>query len=251
MCEAMAHRGPDDRGEAEQGEATLGMRRLAIFDPANGHQPMKTPDGRLILVFNGSIINFRGLRTELEGSWTFRTDCDTEVLLAAYARWGENCLGRLRGMFAFAVWHARERSLFLARDPFGIKPLYSRRNGGRFCFASEINGLLAGGGEAEIDPLSVGDYLSWFSVPAPGTIYRGIFSLRPGERAVFHQGQLEFHRYWNFESIPTWMRRCGPVRISFTSCEAGWKTPSGPTPWRTCRWGFFSPAVWTRRRWRR
>src|SRR5580704_1796432 len=79
MCEAMAHRGPDDRGEGAQGEATLGVRRLAIFDPANGHQPMQTPDGRLILVFNGSIINFRSLRTELAASWTFRTDCDTEV----------------------------------------------------------------------------------------------------------------------------------------------------------------------------
>ena len=169
LCAAMVHRGPDDAGLESSSDATLGMRRLAIFDPANGHQPMRSPDGRFTLVFNGAIYNFRALRDELAATgWAFRTHCDTEVLLAAFASWGERCLARLRGMFAFAVWDDRERTLFLARDPFGIKPLYYRHDGARLIFASELNALLASGTfAAEIDPLSVADYLAWFAVPAP------------------------------------------------------------------------------------
>jgi len=202
MCETMAHRGPDDRGLVSVGLATLGMRRLAVFDPAHGHQPIQSPDGRFTLIFNGALINYQSLRGDLAGSWDFRTHCDTEVLLAAFVRWGEPCLERLRGMFAFAVWDARDQSLFLARDPFGIKPLYYRREGPRFSFASEINGLLAGTGPSGIDPIAVADYLSWLAVPAPRTIHRDVFSLRPGERAIFRNGQLGFRRFWSIASIP-------------------------------------------------
>lgn len=204
MCAAMVHRGPDDGGFVSAGSATIGMRRLAIFDPANGHQPMVTPDGRFHLVFNGAIYNFRALRDELaRAGFSFHTNCDTEVLLAAYAHWGESCLGRLRGMFAFAVWDQREQSLFLARDPFGIKPLYYRQQGESLCFASELNALNASGLFApEIDPLSVADYLAWFSVPAPRTIYRGAFSLRPGECATFRLGRLDIRAAWTFSGIP-------------------------------------------------
>lgn len=203
MCGAMLHRGPDDAGIAELGSATIGMRRLAIFDPAHGHQPMVSEDGRFHLIFNGAIYNFRALREELAaGGFRFRTACDTEVLLAAYARWGETCLAKLRGMFAFAVWDAYEQTLFLARDPFGIKPLYYRHDGQRFVFASELNALLASGlVAAEIDPQSVADYLAWFSVPAPRTIYRDVFSLQPGEAATFRAGQLERHATWPFSGI--------------------------------------------------
>jgi asparagine synthase (glutamine-hydrolysing) len=204
MCDAMVHRGPDDAGIETQGEATIGMRRLAIFDPANGHQPMATPDGRFHLVFNGAIYNFRALRDELRAAgFPFRTNCDTEVLLAAYAHWGEAALGRLRGMFAFAVWDRREQSLFLARDAFGIKPLYYRHDGARLVFASELNALLASGtGAGEIDPHSVADYLGWLAVPAPRTIYRGVFSLRPGECATFRAGRLAIRSHWTFHAIP-------------------------------------------------
>jgi asparagine synthase (glutamine-hydrolysing) len=210
MCAAMEHRGPDDSGRQSLANATLGMRRLAIFDPANGHQPMQTPDGRLTVVFNGAIYNFRALRTELAaGGWSFRTECDTEVLLAAFARWGEGCLGRFRGMFAFAAWDERNQSLFLARDPFGIKPLYYRQDGGRFVFASELNGLLASGVCApELDPLSVADYLAWLAVPAPRTIYRDVFSLRPGECATFRAGRLDIRTAWSFRTIPPGGRVC-------------------------------------------
>ena len=173
MCAALLHRGPDDAGLETMGIATLGMRRLAIFDPAHGHQPMATPDGRFHLVFNGAIYNFRALRDELRtAGYPFKTHCDTEVLLAAYAHWGEAALGRLRGMFAFAIWDQRERSLFLARDPFGIKPLYYRHDDQRLVFASELNALLKSGSVAgAIDPLAVVDYLGWLAVPAPRTIY--------------------------------------------------------------------------------
>jgi asparagine synthase (glutamine-hydrolysing) len=169
MNAAMLHRGPDDTGIETRGEATLGIRRLAIFDPAHGHQPMSTPDGRWHLVFNGAIYNFHTLRAELRSSHDFKTDCDTEVLLAALAHWGRDALPRLRGMFAFALWDAHERTLLLARDPFGIKPLYLHTTSeGSLLFASELNALTASGCvPTAIDPQAVSDYLAWQAVPAP------------------------------------------------------------------------------------
>ncbi len=203
MCSEMIHRGPDEAGMASRGPATIGMRRLAIFDPANGHQPMVTPDGRFSLVFNGAIYNFRALQEELEAAgWTFRTRCDTEVLLAALAHWGEAALGRLRGMYAFALWDAAEESLLLARDPFGIKPLYYVHSGGRLVFASELAAILASGASAgEIDPASAAEYLAWLAVPAPRTIYRGILSLRPGECLRFAGASATVRATWDFRSI--------------------------------------------------
>jgi asparagine synthase (glutamine-hydrolysing) len=210
MCSAMIHRGPDDSGMATRGSATIGMRRLAIFDPTNGHQPMTTPDGRHTIVFNGAIYNFRSLQTELESAgWIFRTRCDTEVLLAALAQWGLEAIGRLRGMFAFALWDASDDSLLIARDPFGIKPLYFAHEGKRLVFASEVYALLASGTNAgEIDPASVADYLAWFAVPAPRTIYRGIMSLQPGEFLTFRDGTAEIRAAWTFRSIPADPKPC-------------------------------------------
>jgi len=200
MVRRQAHRGPDDRGIFSDDAATLGMCRLAIFDPANGHQPMTTPDGRFTLVFNGALYNHRELRRELESAgWEFRTHCDTEVLLAAYAHHGADCLSRLRGMFAFAVWDAREHALFAARDPLGIKPLYyARLGGGGLVLASELNALHAAAVvPREIDPASVGEYLAWFNVPAPRTIYRGIANLPPGQAlTVDAQGTVRTHAWW-------------------------------------------------------
>ncbi len=197
MCARMTHRGPDDSGLVSLGDATLGMRRLAIFDPAHGRQPMSTADGRWHLVFNGAIYNFHALRAELAPHHDFRTDCDTEVLLAAVARWGRDALPRLRGMFAFAAWDTHERTLLLARDSFGIKPLYFHATpSGALLFASELNALLfSGHTPAEIDPQAVSDYLAWLSVPAPRTIYRDIQSLRAGECAVWRDGQLTVTAY--------------------------------------------------------
>ncbi|MBI2814373.1 MAG: asparagine synthase (glutamine-hydrolyzing) [Opitutae bacterium] len=207
MIARQRHRGPDDDGLVSHASATLGMARLAIIDPAHGHQPMATPDGRFHLVFNGAIYNHRELRAELAGKGhRFGTQCDTEVLLAAYAEWGRGCLPRLRGMFAFVVWDAQERTLFAARDPLGIKPLYyAQLAEDTFVFASELNALFASGlVPREIDPVAVGDYLAWFAVPAPRTIYRGIANLPPGHAiSVNAIGRCEIAPWWHLpESQP-------------------------------------------------
>ena len=201
MCSAMIYRGPDDMGIASFDEVCLGMRRLAIFDPAHGHQPMTADDGRYTLVFNGAIYNFKELRGELEGlGRRFLTDCDTEVLLQAYAQWGQQCLGRLRGMFAFAVWDASAQTLFAARDPFGIKPLYYRAEpDGSVLFASEIKALVASEAfSPTLDPKGVTDYLGWLSVPAPRTIYAGVRSLRPGEKMTVTRTGITIAQHWIF-----------------------------------------------------
>ena len=202
MCAAMLHRGPDDHGDISRGPATLGMRRLAIIDPAGGHQPMTSACGRYHLIFNGCIYNHRELRAELAaGGYPFLSQCDTEVLLAAFARWGGDCLPRLRGMFAFAVWDEPARELFLARDAFGIKPLYYHHDSaqGRLVFASELNALLAGGMvERRIDARAVAEYLAYLAVPAPRTIYENVFSLLPGECARLTGGRLEVKPWWRF-----------------------------------------------------
>jgi asparagine synthase (glutamine-hydrolysing) len=200
MVQRQQHRGPDDRGLHSAGPATIGMCRLAIIDPANGDQPMLSPDGRFSLIFNGAIYNHRELRPGLaDRGWIFRTHCDTEVLLAALVLEGPACLRHLRGMFAFALWDALEQKLFAARDPLGIKPLYyARLAEAGMVFASELNALLASGLIArEIDPASVGEYLAWFSVPAPRTIYRGIANLPPGHcLTVDASGRIKTEAWW-------------------------------------------------------
>ena len=202
MCESMRHRGPDDRGILDLGPATLGMRRLAVIDPAGGHQPMTSACGRYHLVFNGCIYNHGELRNELAAvGYPFRSRCDTEVLLAAFVRWGEGCLRRLRGMFAFAVWDGAEQCLFLARDAFGIKPLYYEQDvaTGQLVFASELNALLASGMvRGRIDAQSVVEYLAYLAVPAPRTIYQGISNLRPGHWARFSRGGIDVQPWWHF-----------------------------------------------------
>jgi len=200
MCDAMQRRGPDDGGLMTSPNATIGMRRLAIFDPAKSRQPMATVDGRYQIVFNGAIYNFRELRAELEKTGTtFNTQGDTEVLLAAYAHWGVQCLQRLRGMFAFAVWDTQERTLFFARDPFGIKPLYYAHDGATLLFASELNALTTSGVvPVAIDPASLNAALSYLAVPAPHTIYQGLLSLRPGECALHKGSTLTIRTYWSF-----------------------------------------------------
>lgn len=213
MIDRQSHRGPDDRGIFSHDSATLGMCRLAIIDPGHGHQPMQSADGRFTLVFNGAIYNYRELQAELRGEGcAFRTDCDTEVLLAAYARHGAACLKRLRGMFAFAVWDAQERTLFAARDPLGIKPFYyARVPGTGLVFASELNALLASRlVEREIDPVSVGEYLAWFSVPAPRTIYRGIVNLPPGHCLTAEaDGRARTESWWRLPApAPTEATAC-------------------------------------------
>ncbi len=199
MLAIQVHRGPDDAGSATSGPASLGMRRLAILDLANGRQPMVSPDGRHHLVFNGAIYNFRALRPDLAArGWIFRTECDSEVLLAALALDGAAALPRLRGMFAFALWDAHDRTLLLARDALGQKPLlYHADSAGTVLFASESRALLASRHvPADLDPAAAADFLRWQCIPAPRTLHAGIRSLRPGEYLRWQEGRIEVSAWW-------------------------------------------------------
>jgi asparagine synthase (glutamine-hydrolysing) len=186
ILEHLRHRGPDGCGlDVFAGRrpplVTLGHTRLAILDlsPA-GRQPMQTADGTVAITFNGEIYNYQALRVEL-GARDWRSRTDTEVLLQAYATWGRACVERLRGMFAFGLWDAQRRELFLARDRLGVKPLYYYSDEGVFVFASEVRALLASGlVPRRLDPLGLGEYLTYQSVPAPRTLIHGVRALPPG-----------------------------------------------------------------------
>src|SRR6185437_8923074 len=177
----------------------LGFRRLAILDlTAAGHQPMKDHESGNWIVFNGEIYNFRTIREDLRAEGiSCSTQCDTEVLLKAYRRWGIDCLHRLRGMFAFALWDCAQQRLLLARDRLGVKPLYYCRAGDCLLFASEIRALLATGlVEKQVNPAALVQYLSFGSVYDPQTIISGVRSLRPGHYALVEQGAIDEKRYW-------------------------------------------------------
>jgi len=181
----MALRGPDGAGEwtSPDHRVALGHRRLAIIDLSEaGAQPMQNEDGSLVIVFNGEIYNYRELRDRLIAKGVrFRSASDTEVLLHLYAEEGEGMLGSLRGMYAFAIWDARKKGLFLARDPFGIKPLYYADDGKSLRAASQVKALLAGG-NVDMSPEPAGHvgFFLWGSIPEPYTLYKGIRALRPG-----------------------------------------------------------------------
>src|SRR5262245_35509190 len=180
---ALAHRGPDGEGTFIDRGVLMVHRRLAIIDPTPaGRQPMTTPDGRYSIVFNGEIYNYRELRSDLEQAGArFLTGSDTEVLLALIACHGVSALSRARGMFALGVLDARERSLTLARDRFGIKPLYVARHPRGIAFASEIGALRrASLVDRDVSPAGVLAFLAWSYIPAPLTWLRGVESLLPG-----------------------------------------------------------------------
>jgi len=206
--ESLAHRGPDDSGTILLRDASpsgltevgLGNRRLAILDLSPlAHQPMQDSATGNWIVYNGEIYNFREVRRELQESGVpFVSQSDTEVLLQAYARWGQACLAKLRGMFAFALWDARQQCLFLARDPMGIKPLYYAQAGGYFLFASELRTLL--GTDLiprTIDPAGVVDYLTFGSAYDPLTLIDGIRALPAGHSLTWTGGKIKEERYWD------------------------------------------------------
>jgi asparagine synthase (glutamine-hydrolysing) len=183
MCDALVHRGPDDSGVWTAPGVGLGFRRLAIIDLVGSPQPMPSADGRAMLVFNGEIYNFRELRRELTAlGATFGTDGDGEVILAAWQQWGVECLSRLHGMFAFAIYDTAARTLFLARDRLGVKPLFmAHLSDGSLAFASELKGLLAHPLlRREADPLAIEDYLAWGYVPDHRSILKGVEKLPAG-----------------------------------------------------------------------
>ncbi len=205
MLARIAHRGPDDEGLYIADTSTgvrvgLGHRRLSIIDlsPA-GHEPMPDAAGKVWLTYNGEIYNFKELRRELEArGHRFKSETDAEVIIYAYIEWGSECLSRFNGMFAFAIWDARDESLFIARDRLGIKPLYYADTPAGFAFASEIKALLAiPGVERSPDLDALDQFMTFLWTPDPKTAFRGIYKLPPGHFLVFRDGKTEVAEYWD------------------------------------------------------
>ncbi|MEO1489655.1 MAG: asparagine synthase (glutamine-hydrolyzing), partial [Pseudomonadota bacterium] len=196
MCEALVHRGPDGSGvwtKAGEGHAVaLGHRRLSIIDLEGSPQPMHAANQRATIVFNGEIYNYRALRSELEAEGArFLTQGDTEVILAAWQRWGVDCLPKLDGMFAFALYDHEQRTLFMARDRFGVKPLfYAALPDGSLAFASELKGLLALDSlKRRLDPQALDAYLAWGYVPDTHCILSGVAKLPAGHFMLCEAGR--------------------------------------------------------------
>jgi len=210
MTGLLAHRGPDGEGvrcfPAADGRApaALGHRRLSILDPTpRGAQPMSYADERYWITYNGELYNFRALRAELErDGFSFRSDCDTEVLLAMYARYGAELVERLKGIFAFAIWDAVAGELFLARDRLGVKPLYYAEHDGALYFASEVKALLPALPPARMRTDVLGQYLSLLWVPDPDTLFEGVYTLAPGHCARVADGRLSSRCYWDMSYDP-------------------------------------------------
>src|SRR5581483_1883504 len=193
MSDLLAHRGPDSAGEHRDGPVAIAARRLSIVDLEHGDQPIANEDSSCVVVQNGEIYNYPELRRELERSGhRFRTRCDTEAIVHLYEQHGLGFAERLRGMFATAIWDARSRRLVLARDRYGIKPLYYRHEGGELAFASELRSLPRG--EIDLDALEA--FLAFNSIPAPYSIFREIRKLPAGHLLVWQEdGALRTERY--------------------------------------------------------
>ena len=205
MNRVLAHRGPDDSGIFHDGPVGLAHRRLSIIDLSQaGHQPMSNAAGTLWITYNGEIYNFQELRSELERDGVvFRSKTDTEVILALYERYGIECVQRLRGMFAFAIWDGRTRTLFLARDRLGKKPLHYYWDAEKFLFASEPKGILQDPQvPAEPDFPSIHHYLTFGYVPSPHSAFRGFRKLPPAHYLVVQDGQVQVERYWRLRYEP-------------------------------------------------
>jgi len=206
MADAIVHRGPDDEGFYVSGQVGLGFRRLSIIDLAGGHQPLSNEDDTIHIIFNGEIYNYKELRAYLIcRGHRFKTQTDTEVIVHLYEDLGETCVERLRGMFAFAIWDDRRKSLFLARDRVGIKPLYYSQSRDSVIFASEIKAILADPAiTPEVHPGMVDRFLTFDYVPGEDTLFRNIHKLSPGHTITFRNGKGHKRQYWDlhFEPAP-------------------------------------------------
>jgi asparagine synthase (glutamine-hydrolysing) len=211
MNESQHHRGPDEGGLHLEPGLGLGHRRLSIIDLSSGQQPLFNEDGSVVVVFNGEIYNFQGLAQELQAlGHTFRTHCDTEVIVHAWEQWGEACVTRFTGMFAFAIWDRNQQTLFLARDRLGVKPLYyALLPDGQFIFGSELKALLIHPNlPREIEPCAVEDYFAYGYVPEPKTILRHACKLPPAHTLTVRRGRSlpAPHAYWDVPFLPVTVR---------------------------------------------
>lgn len=244
MAGRLAHRGPDDEGFSLDDGVGLASRRLAIIDLRGGHQPMTNEacperserDGSLVLVFNGEIYNFRELRADLvKRGHRLKTRSDTEVILHLYEDEGEDCLHRLRGMFAFALWDRKERKLLLARDRIGIKPLYYLIHDGKLLFASELKALFAWEGwDRRIDDEALFSYLTFLYIPTPLTIFQAVRKLPAGHKLVVQEGQVRVEPYWDLrfpdrkaEDGKAWVEECRALLQETVRCHLESDVPVG------------------------
>lgn len=231
MNQALAHRGPDDEGIFFYNNVALGHRRLSIIDlSAAGHQPMSFDNGRYTIVYNGELYNYLDVKNELQNqkkSLLFNTHTDTEVVLAAYATWGVNCLHKFNGMYAFAIYDKQTNELLIARDRLGIKPLYYFKKDNILVFSSELRALLSSGiVPRQLDQNNLLDYLRYQTVHAPNTIIKDVRMLKPGHYALFNTSTKSFNTscYWNIvskvESTPkqeSYEQVCDKVNSLFTN----------------------------------
>ncbi len=197
MCDRIVHRGPDGEGYYTDKDVALGHRRLSIIDLSNGSQPMYSTDNNLVVVFNGEIYNYQDLKKELD-DYDFQNNSDTEVLLAGYQKWGSELPNHLRGMFAFAIWDKKNKSLFCARDPFGIKPFYYYENDGVFMFASEIKAFLDHPNfKKEFNESILSSYMSFSFTPTNETFFKGVHRLDAGCTLTYKDHNLEINKYYS------------------------------------------------------
>src|SRR4051812_12710438 len=198
MCRAIRHRGPDDEGVLVEPGMAIGMRRLSIIDVSTGHQPIHNEDGTISIVFNGEIYNFQELRRELESyGHRFYTGTDTEVIVHAYEQWGTDAVAKLRGMFGLALWDRRTRTMVVARDRVGIKPLHYANVGGRLYFGSEIKSLLCAPDlPRDLNPDALDHYLSFLYAPRDASFFTHIRKLPPGHLLTWRDGTLTIAPYW-------------------------------------------------------
>lgn len=204
MARSMVHRGPDDEGYYVNGPLGLGFRRLSIIDIEGGHQPMSDAEESVRVVFNGEIYNFPELRRELESfGHVFRTRCDTEVIVLGYKQWGDEVLNRLNGMFGLAIWDERKQRLVIARDAFGIKPIYYRIEDGKVSFGSETRTILAARDDSpEPDATALNLFLRYRFTPSPYTVFKGIRKLAAGTMMAFENGKSSLRRWYRYHPEP-------------------------------------------------
>src|SRR5271155_2261293 len=205
MADAIKHRGPDDEGYYCSGPVGLGFRRLSIIDLNTGHQPISNEDGTVWIVFNGEIYNYQELRRHLQTKGhTFKTLTDTEVIVHLYEEFGESCVEKLRGMFAFAIWDERQKVLFMARDRIGIKPLYYWLSDKSLVFGSEIKAILSDPEVTpEVVPEMIDRFLTFYYVPGEETLFRDVRKLAPGSYMVVKNGRVQIRQYWDLHFSPT------------------------------------------------
>jgi asparagine synthase (glutamine-hydrolysing) len=203
MCRVITHRGPDDEGFYTDGAVGIGMRRLSIVDVAGGHQPISNEDGTLWIVFNGEIYNHLALREQLIArGHRYSTHSDTETVIHLFEEYGADCVQHLRGMFAFAIWNRNTKTLFIARDRLGIKPLYYKLTPERLLFGSEIKAVLAHGGiRPEFNRAALPEYLAFGYLSGEESFYNGILKLLPGHTmTIGPDGKAEIRQYWDLDA---------------------------------------------------